>query len=132
MIGDSIDALRRSFEDLSLNTITFIIFGVGILLLLDYITGFSFHYRLQSKIEALESLQNLRGQGLEDQEQLQSLYDSILNDIRERQKPLFPNAIPLLNEIPLWLVKAISATYVFIVATPFLVVSNFLSEQTGT
>lgn len=120
MLSDLIGTLERSFEKLSTNRFLLIGFFVGVVLLADYVTGFSFYHNIDSQIDALQSLQEMSNEGLGEKDRIRKLYDSVLTRIEQRQGPLFPTTVPILESLTPWLAKGVGGSYVFIIAVPII------------
>ena len=64
MIREILGSFERSFRRINTRSVLFILFIFGAIALADYLTGFSFYQRLNSRLEALEKLYELRDKGL--------------------------------------------------------------------
>lgn len=121
MFSDIIEAFERSFQELTTNRFIFISFIVGAIVFIDYVTGFSFYYNLNNQLEALQRLQEISKEGLGEEQRIRELYRSILSSIEERQDPLFPMYVPLLEYLPIWLAKGLSGIYVYAISIPTVI-----------
>jgi hypothetical protein len=132
MLSDLLGSVERSFDRLNINRLLFIGFILGVVLLIDYKSGFSFYYNLDSQVEALQAINNLNENGLGEKQEVKQLYDNIISDLKERQKPLFQTDVPpFLSSIPRWIAKFLAASYIWLVATPFMFVAQEGRQNVG-
>jgi hypothetical protein len=88
MIREILESFERSFRRINTRSVLFILFIFGAIALADYLTGFSFYQRVNSRLEALEKLYELRDKGFESEEKIREIYKSTIEDIHGETKAL--------------------------------------------
>jgi len=119
MIREILESFERSFRRINTRSVLFILFIFGAIALADYLTGFSFYQRVNSRLEALEKLYELRDKGFESEEKIREIYKSTIEDIQRRDESFIEPTIPLISSLPDWLAKGIGATFAFYVFLPW-------------
>lgn len=93
MIGSFLERIENTFAKLTVKRGLYVVAIVAAVLFANYVTGFTTHYRLGQQVAALDRLSALNEKGVGSTEDLQPLYDSVLETIKKRQQPLFASSL---------------------------------------